>query len=100
MLEKNGQDFFCGINRLPDIDHLKKLIFHHLLIFQGRDPVLVGDRDMDKGLAYTLRDVLIEYCVITSYSIHYTKLYDNFCTCWLRRSFSLSSVPRFSISAT
>ena len=60
MLEENGQDFFCGINGLPDIDHLKKLIFHLLLIFQGRDPVLVGDRDMFKALVYTLRDVLIK----------------------------------------
>jgi len=63
MLEKNGQDFFCGINRLPDIDHLKKLIFHHPLIFQGRDPVLVGDRDMGKALDYTLWDVLFEYWI-------------------------------------
>jgi len=68
MLEKNGQDFFCGINGLPDIDHLKKLIFHHLLIFQGRDPVLVGDRDMYKALAYTLRDVLIENWIKTQRS--------------------------------
>ena len=60
MLEENGQDFFCGIKGPPDIDHLKKLIFNHLMIFQGRDPVLVGDRDMYKALAYTLRDVLIE----------------------------------------
>ncbi len=68
MLEENGQDFFCGIKGQPDIDHLKKLIFHHLMIFQGRDPVLVGDRDMYKALAYTLRDVLIENWIKTQRS--------------------------------
>ena len=68
MLEENGQDFFCGIKGPPDIDHLKKLIFHHLMIFQGRDPVLVGDRDMYKALAYTLRDVLIENWIKTQRS--------------------------------
>jgi hypothetical protein len=30
---KNGQDFFCGINGLPDIDHFKQLIF------QNRSPL-------------------------------------------------------------
>ena len=68
MLEKNEKDFFCSITGTPDIDHLKKLIFHHLLIFQGRDPVLVGDRDMYKALAYTLRDILIENWIKTQRS--------------------------------
>jgi len=68
MQEKNEKDFFCGIKGPPDIAHLKKLILHHLLIFQGRDSGLVGDRDMYKALAYTLRDVLIENWIKTQRS--------------------------------
>jgi len=68
MLEKKEKDFFCGINELPDIDHLKKLISHHLLIFKGRDPVLVGDSDMYKARAYTLRDILIKNWIKTQRS--------------------------------
>ncbi|MGW8287826.1 MAG: glycogen/starch/alpha-glucan phosphorylase [Desulfobulbales bacterium] len=65
MLKKSEKDFSCGITKPPDIDHLKKLIFHHLMIFQGRDPKLVGDRDMYKALSYTLRDVLIKNWIKT-----------------------------------
>jgi starch phosphorylase len=43
-----------------DGETLKKLISYHLLSFQGRDPERVGDRDLYKALAYTLRDTLIE----------------------------------------
>ena len=34
------------------IKELKEQLYHHLLIFQGRDPKLVGCRDMYKALAY------------------------------------------------
>jgi len=65
MLKKSEKDFSCGITEPPDIDHVKKLIFHHLMIFQGRDPKLVGDRDMYKALSYTPRDVLIKNWIKT-----------------------------------
>jgi len=80
MQEKNEKDFFCGIKGPPDIAHLKKLILHHLLIFQGRDPGLVGDRDMYKALAYTLRDVLIENWIKTQRS-NYDKREKESITC-------------------
>jgi len=55
----------CGIRTSYDIKEFKEQIYHHLLSFQGRDPELVGNRDMYKALAYTLRDVLIENWIKT-----------------------------------
>jgi len=60
-----GTNSCCGISSTYDIKELKEQIYHHLLSFQGRDPELVGNRDMYKALAYTLRDVLIENWIRT-----------------------------------
>jgi len=73
MLGIDEKDFTCGIPENPDVDQLKKLIAHHLLIFQGRDPVKVDERDIYKALAYTLRDVLIENWIRTQRSYYVKK---------------------------
>jgi starch phosphorylase len=61
----NGIDFVS-----LDADTLKKVIFYHLLSFQGRDPEMAGNRDVCKALAYTLRDKLIENWVKTQKSYY------------------------------
>jgi starch phosphorylase len=53
-----------------DADTLKKIISYHLLSFQGRDPERVGNRDLYKALAYTLRDKLIENWIKTQKSYY------------------------------
>jgi starch phosphorylase len=72
MLINNNGDYFCGIGDPHDIEVLKNQIYHHLMIFQGRDPELVGSRDIYKALAYTIRDLLIENWIKTQ-RINYTK---------------------------
>jgi starch phosphorylase len=65
-MSKNSKgDCFCGISPLHNIEYLKKQICNHLLTFQGRDPEMVGGRDVYKALAYTLRDLLIENWIKT-----------------------------------
>jgi starch phosphorylase len=73
MLGNRDGEFSCGIEDPHNIDDLKKQIYHHLLIFQGRDPALVGDRDVYKALAYTLRDILIENWIKTQRSYYQKK---------------------------
>jgi starch phosphorylase len=73
MLQNSEGEFFCGIKDPHNIDDLKKQIYHHLLIFQGRDPKLVGDRDIYKALAYTLRGILIENWIKTQRSYYQKK---------------------------
>ncbi|MEN8232992.1 MAG: glycogen/starch/alpha-glucan family phosphorylase, partial [Thermodesulfobacteriota bacterium] len=65
-------DSLCGIKDPQAIEVLKKQIYYHLLIFQGRDPELVGNRDLYQALAYTLRDILIENWIKTQRT-NYTK---------------------------
>jgi starch phosphorylase len=70
MAKKKKNDFLCGIADPHNIDDLKKVIFNHLLIFQGRDPELVGNRDVYKALVYTVRDSLIENWIKTQRSYY------------------------------
>lgn len=44
---------------------LKRVISHHIITIQGREPERVGYRDLFKALAYTLRDTLIEKWIKT-----------------------------------
>lgn len=72
-MSKNKKgDSLCGIKAPHDIEVLKKQIYYHLLIFQGRDPELVGNLDLYQALAYTLRDILIENWIKTQHTT-YTK---------------------------
>ena len=64
-MRNSKESCLCGIRDPHDIKELKEQIYHHLLIFQGRDPALVGSRDMYNALAYTLRDILIENWIET-----------------------------------
>jgi glycogen phosphorylase len=63
-------------NSLPDCDcedlffpatvkDIKKNILHHVMSFQGRDPQRVGDSDIYKAVAYTLRDIMVEKWIAT-----------------------------------
>ena len=63
-------------NSLPDSDcenlffpatvkDIKKNILHHVMSFQGRDPQRVGDSDIYKAVAYTLRDIMVEKWIAT-----------------------------------
>jgi starch phosphorylase len=70
MAKKKKKDLLCGIADPHNIEDLKKVIFNHLLIFQGRDPELVGDRDVYKALVYTVRDTLIENWIKTQRSYY------------------------------
>ncbi len=70
MAKKKKEDFHCGIADPHNIEELKKVIFNHLLIFQGRDPELVGNRDIYKALVYTVRDNLIENWIRTQRSYY------------------------------
>jgi starch phosphorylase len=70
MAKKKKKDFLCGIADPHNIEDLKKVLFNHLLIFQGRDPELVGDRDVYKALVYTVRDYLIENWIKTQRSYY------------------------------
>ena len=70
MVKKKKEDFLCGIVNPHNIEDLKKVIFNHLLIFQGRDPELVGNWDVYKALVYTVRDYLIENWIRTQRSYY------------------------------
>ena len=70
MVKKKKEDCLCGIVNPHNIEDLKKVIFNHLLIFQGRDPELVGNWDVYKALVYTVRDYLIENWIRTQRSYY------------------------------
>jgi hypothetical protein len=42
MLENNEGEFSGGVKAPGNIDNLKKQIYHYLMVFQGRDPLIVG----------------------------------------------------------
>ncbi len=46
-------------------EQFKERIKHHLMSFQGRDPMRAGPRDVYKALSYALRDVLVEKWIET-----------------------------------
>jgi starch phosphorylase len=47
------------------VEQFKERIKHHLMSFQGRDPMRAGPRDVYKALSYALRDVLVEKWIET-----------------------------------
>ncbi|MBA3007036.1 MAG: glycogen/starch/alpha-glucan phosphorylase [Proteobacteria bacterium] len=46
-------------------EEIKKNILHHVMSFQGRDPLRAGESDIYKALAYTLRDIMVEKWIAT-----------------------------------
>jgi starch phosphorylase len=70
MAKKKKDNLISGIADPHNIEDLKKVIFNHLLIFQGRDPELVGSRDIYKALVYTVRDYLVENWIKTQRSYY------------------------------
>ncbi|MFH1216079.1 MAG: glycogen/starch/alpha-glucan phosphorylase [Pseudomonadota bacterium] len=73
--EKNSTDnsAYATIFGLKTAEQFKQRIQHHLLCFQGRDPMRAGPRDVTKALSYALRDVLVEKWIATQKNFYATK---------------------------
>ncbi|MBU0910417.1 MAG: glycogen/starch/alpha-glucan phosphorylase [Proteobacteria bacterium] len=54
-------------------EQFKERIKHHLMSFQGRDPMRAGPRDVYKALSYALRDVLVEKWIETQKNFYAKK---------------------------
>jgi len=54
-------------------DQFKERIKHHLMSFQGRDPMRAGSRDVYKALSFALRDVLVEKWIETQKNFYAKK---------------------------
>jgi starch phosphorylase len=54
-------------------DQFKERIKHHLMSFQGRDPMRAGPRDVYKALSFALRDVLVEKWIETQKNFYAKK---------------------------
>ncbi|MBI5557811.1 MAG: glycogen/starch/alpha-glucan phosphorylase [Deltaproteobacteria bacterium] len=54
-------------------EQFKERIKHHLMSFQGRDPMRAGPRDIYKALSYALRDVLVEKWIETQKNFYAKK---------------------------
>ncbi len=65
--ERNSlRDCDCEGLFLPTtVEDIKKTIIHHVMSFQGRDPQRVGENDIYKAVAYTLRDIMVEKWIAT-----------------------------------
>jgi glycogen phosphorylase len=50
---------------LTTVQDIKKTILHHVMSFQGRDPLRAGESDIYKAVAYTLRDIMVEKWIAT-----------------------------------
>ncbi len=47
------------------VNAIKENIIHHLMSFQGRDPERSGAQDVYRGLAYTMRDLMVQKWIST-----------------------------------
>jgi glycogen phosphorylase len=65
--ERNSlRDCDCeGLFSLTTVQDIKKTILHHVMSFQGRDPLRAGESDIYKAVAYTLRDIMVEKWIAT-----------------------------------
>ncbi|MFZ5760192.1 MAG: glycogen/starch/alpha-glucan phosphorylase [Thermodesulfobacteriota bacterium] len=73
--DKTGTDneVYSKIFGLKTAEQFKQRIQHHLLSFQGRDPMRAGPRDVYKSLSYALRDVLVEKWIATQKNFYAKK---------------------------
>ncbi len=67
---KSPKGPYCTLFKTLSKDDFAKTIHHHLLTFLGRDPQRVGNREIYKALAFTLRDFLIERWISTQKSYY------------------------------
>ena len=52
------------------IEQFKACIRHHLVSFQGRDPLMAGNQDVYRALSYALRDMLMEKWINTQKTVY------------------------------
>ncbi|OKY74164.1 MAG: glycogen phosphorylase [Desulfobulbaceae bacterium DB1] len=73
--ENSGTDTsaYSTIFGLKNAEQFKQRIQHHLMSFQGRDPMRAGPRDVTKALSYALRDVLVEKWIATQKNFYTTR---------------------------
>ncbi len=58
----------AGLPTVPfpsTVNAIKENIIHHLMSFQGRDPERSGAQDVYRGLAYTMRDLMVQKWIST-----------------------------------
>ncbi len=55
------------------VEQFKQCIQHHLVSFQGRDPLMAGNQDVYRALSYALRDVLMEKWINTQKTFYAQK---------------------------
>ncbi len=69
---------FASIFGKINVEWFQKRLTHHLISFQGRDPLRAGDHDAYRALSYTLRELLMEKWLITQkefYAKHKKRVY-------------------------
>lgn len=60
------------------VEWFQQRVTHHLVTFQGRDPLRAGDNDVYRALSYALRELLMEKWLITQknfYAKHKKRVY-------------------------
>jgi starch phosphorylase len=68
-----GNEVYSTIFSSKTAEQFKDRIRHHLMSFQGRDPMRAGPRDLYKALSYALRDVLVEKWIETQKNFYAKK---------------------------
>lgn len=69
---------FTSIFGETTVKWFQQCVTHHLVSFQGRDPLRAGDNDVYRALSYALRDLLMEKWIITQknfYAQHKKRVY-------------------------
>ncbi len=77
-IAKQSQHPFNSISGETTVQWFQQCVTHHLVSFQGRDPLRAGDNDVYRALSYALRDLLMEKWIITQknfYAKHKKRVY-------------------------
>jgi len=60
-IAKQSQPPLSSIFGETTVKWFQQCVTHHLVSFQGRDPLRAGDNDVYRALSYALRDLLIPF---------------------------------------
>ena len=66
----NSNNAYTSIFGETGIEEFKACIRHHLVSFQGRDPLMAGNQDVYRALSYALRDMLMEKWINTQKTVY------------------------------
>jgi starch phosphorylase len=66
----NANNAYTSIFGETGIEEFKACIRHHLVSFQGRDPLMAGNQDVYRALSYALRDMLMEKWINTQKTVY------------------------------